>query len=139
MINRAYSQTHRITTVCVDENEQGIPRGRIYNDLLGEGCSFSCLTEFLQKMEVVLSKVDCPKSFTEHRTFAQSPTEPQVVLTDEPKTGRKATFAVRILFRQNATWQGSVTWLEGRQEQSFRSALELIFLMSSALNVAAAS
>ena len=49
-------------------------------------------------------------------------------------TGKLATFALRILFRQNASWQGSVTWLEGGQEQSFRSVLELVMLFSNALS-----
>lgn len=49
------------------------------------------------------------------------------------REGRCATFAVRVLFRQNASWQGSVSWLEGSREESFRSALELAFLMDSAL------
>ena len=44
-----------------------------------------------------------------------------------------ATFAVRVLFRQNASWQGEVTWLEGKREESFRSVLELILLMDGAL------
>jgi hypothetical protein len=44
-----------------------------------------------------------------------------------------------VLFRQNASWQGSITWMEGKQEQSFRSALELIFLMNSALEYQKAS
>ena len=40
---------------------------------------------------------------------------------------------MRILFRQNASWQGSVTWLEGGRDESFRSVLELLLLMHSAL------
>jgi hypothetical protein len=48
-----------------------------------------------------------------------------------------ATFFVRIIFRQNASWQGSVLWLEGQREQRFRSALELIFLLDNALRSAA--
>lgn len=40
---------------------------------------------------------------------------------------------MRILFRQNASWQGSVLWREGGQEERFRSALELVLLMDSAL------
>ncbi|NLW65775.1 MAG: hypothetical protein GXY26_06040, partial [Clostridiales bacterium] len=36
-------------------------------------------------------------------------------------------------FRQNASWQGVITWAEDRREESFRSALELVFLMDSAL------
>jgi len=37
------------------------------------------------------------------------------------------------MFRQHASWQGGVLWVEGKAEQSFRSALELILLMDSAL------
>ena len=50
-----------------------------------------------------------------------------------PQKGKKATFLIRILFRQHASWQGSVTWLEGGGEQTFRSVMELIHLMDSAL------
>ena len=35
---------------------------------------------------------------------------------------------------QDASWQGSVTWLEQGQEESFRSVLELILLLDSALS-----
>lgn len=45
----------------------------------------------------------------------------------------KATFIVRIHFRQNSTWQGSVTWADNKRTQNFRSALELVRLMDSAL------
>ena len=48
--------------------------------------------------------------------------------------GKIATFAIKILFRQNTSWQGSILWLEWGEEQSFRSVLELIYLMDNALN-----
>lgn len=37
-------------------------------------------------------------------------------------------------FGKMPSWQGSVTWLEGGQEESFRSVLELLMLMNSALS-----
>lgn len=40
---------------------------------------------------------------------------------------------VRILNTQNATWQGTVTWTDGRRTEPFRSALELIRLIDSTL------
>lgn len=49
----------------------------------------------------------------------------------EKKTG---TFIVKILDRQNATWQGSVTWVDEQREQYFRSALELLKLIDGALD-----
>ena len=48
-------------------------------------------------------------------------------------TGVRETFVVQILNTQNATWQGTVTWTDGRRTESFRSALELIRLMDSTL------
>jgi hypothetical protein len=45
----------------------------------------------------------------------------------------KGTFVVRIMDTQNATWQGTVSWTEENETQPFRSALELIRLMDSAL------
>lgn len=44
-----------------------------------------------------------------------------------------ATFYVQILFQQNETWQGKLSWAQGKQEQYFRSALELVKLIDSAL------
>lgn len=43
------------------------------------------------------------------------------------------TFIVKIMNRQNATWQGSVTWVDEQREQYFRSALELLKLIDGAL------
>lgn len=43
------------------------------------------------------------------------------------------TFVVQIMDSQNATWQGIVTWTEGKQTKPFRSALELLKLIDSSL------
>jgi len=45
----------------------------------------------------------------------------------------KQTFLVDIVQQQNATWQGKVKWLNGGNEENFRSALELIRLIDSTL------
>lgn len=49
------------------------------------------------------------------------------------QSGERETFVVRILNTQNATWQGTVTWTDGKRTESFRSALELIRLIDSTL------
>lgn len=46
----------------------------------------------------------------------------------------KGTFVVHIQCRQNATWQGNVVWAEKNMKKNFRSALELIKLIDSALS-----
>lgn len=131
---RPWGEEYRTTTVCVDSYINAVPTGRFYNACLPEGRTFHSLAQFLQEMEHILDTMDFPKAFSEVRTFA-----PPAALTGQScpiqhRTGRLATFAIRILFRQNMSWQGSVTWLEGQQEQSFRSALELILLVCNALS-----
>lgn len=44
------------------------------------------------------------------------------------------TFVVKIVSQQNSTRQGSVTWTEEKKVQNFRSALELLKLISGALD-----
>ena len=43
------------------------------------------------------------------------------------------TFVLKIMNRQNSTWQGTVTWVEENKTQNFRSALELLKLIDGAL------
>lgn len=52
----------------------------------------------------------------------------------ETQQGELATFVVHVMYRQNATWQGNVLWAEADKSCNFRSALELIKLMDSALD-----
>lgn len=54
----------------------------------------------------------------------------------ETKVGQRATFVIQILFKQNATWQGSITWSEKKKVQHFRSTLEMIKLMDDAIELA---
>lgn len=50
------------------------------------------------------------------------------------KDGKHAnTFVVKIIDQKNSTWQGSVTWAEEKKAQNFRSTLELLKLISGAL------
>lgn len=139
MAINGYSEEHRTTLVCVDSYQEGVPRGRFYNPYMSAEQPFQSLTQFLQNMESTLEKMDFPKAFTATRTFAPLPSCDTGPPLSQCRPGQQATFAVKILFRQNASWQGSVTWLEGKREQSFRSVLELILLISSALEYPAAS
>lgn len=50
--------------------------------------------------------------------------------------GHLGTFTVQIQYRENATWQGKILWVEEKQSSYFRSALELLKLMESALDQA---
>lgn len=49
------------------------------------------------------------------------------------KTSGGETFVIQIRNTQNSTWQGVVTWTDGKKQEPFRSALELIKLIDSTL------
>ena len=131
---RARHRGTGITQVCIDSYEDGVLTGRIYNSRFGEAESFRSTIGFLTRMEQLLSIEDVPQSFNSVRAFHPVidplPDPPAIML---PRVGKLATLELNILFRQNSSWQGSILWAEGRQEQHFRSVLELIFLIDSAL------
>lgn len=134
MPDRVYGNMYRTTLVCVDSGQRGAFSGRLYNPYWEEGAAFDGVMDFLEQMESLLDEMRLPQSYTAKRSFAPPGTGQRTQPMLERRLGRQATFAVRVLFRQNASWQGSVTWMETGQEESFRSVLELLLLMNSVLS-----
>ena len=123
----------RKITICIDSYDNGILEGCFYTPSRdSEG--FTSLIQFLLKMEEYLDDRQQPQSYTSARRFT-SLLEPDAPggCTSSFCKGSKATFELQILFRQHSSWQGLLTWREGSAEQSFRSVLELVMLMDSAL------
>lgn len=139
MSTKVCGEEYRTIHICVDGFQGGVLSGRLFNRSLPAGIPFHCLSQLLEEVARILDGMDYPKSFTAPRTFGPKRSPEPAPPPDDFQAGRLATFSLRILFRQNASWQGSVAWLEGKQEQSFRSALELIFLVNSALEYREAS
>jgi len=134
--DRIRSDAGRTTMICVDSYENGVLQGCYYNyGRPDEAIPFRSLTQLLVGMEQILDSANYPQSFTAHRRFMES-AELKMEEAVEAKTrkGALATFVVKVLFRQHTSWQGTVTWQEAKCDQSFRSVLELILLMDSALS-----
>ena len=133
MIQPFWVSDNRKMTVCVDGYENGELRGRFYN-AYHDVCSFESLSQFLIRMEALLEETQTPQSYTSHRTFTSIlHPDPDTDFTPQSRKGAKATFELQVLFRQHSSWQGVVVWKERNSEQSFRSVLELVILMDSAL------
>lgn len=115
--------------LCIDNYHNGVPEGRFYTGHSDTACPFESVTQCLSAMEKVMDQAAAAGG---HPLFDPL-MRPPVPAEHNRTQGARGTFLLRVLFRQNGSWQGSVTWLEGRQEQSFRSVLELILLMDSAL------
>lgn len=136
-MERAWGNQYRTTRVCVDDYTGDVLKGRVDNPILKAPLAFSSMSQFLLCMEEALDQMNFPQSFAVSRSFAPQSFVPSAAFRGSEKTtGALATFAVRVLFRQNASWQGSVTWEEAEREQNFRSALELLMMLDGALKEA---
>lgn len=133
LIQKPWVSDSRKMTVCVDSYEKGVPKGCFYNSFQ-EAERFESLSQFLMKAEALLDEIQNPQSYTATRRF-----QPVVYSKGSDNTparirkGAVATFEIQVLFRQHTSWQGVVIWKERGREQSFRSVLELVLLMDSAL------
>lgn len=134
MQSRIRDNAYRTTVLCVDSYQNGEIAGRLYHPGLPEGKQFLSLMQLLVEMEELLDELQFPQSFTARRSFAPAPFQLGAAIPEDlEERGQTATFSVRVLFRQNTSWQGAVTWRDTGQEESFRSVLELVLLMHGAL------
>lgn len=129
-----YEMKTSIIKVCSYHNKNFA--GTFYNPFYEEEQHFENLTQLLIIIESLQEAISFPQKSMEWRTFNKD-AEKQVinigVVGEYGKNKPLASFQVNIVFRHNASWQGSVRWLENGLETEFRSALELIFLMDSVL------
>ena len=134
MQERVRNEAYKTTLVCVDSYDQGAISGRFYSGQEEESVPFHSLAQLLERVENRLDEMNYPQAFTARRPFG---TMPEALLEDrkesKQKKGKLGTFAIKVLFRQHTSWQGTITWLDEKKSQAFRSVLELVLLMDSAL------
>ena len=129
--------------ICVDMSHPEAPF-RLHHCSLEEPKRFKDLAELLLGIEEIFNGADFPQSSTELRTFgkkreAQKKDSKEKIglmagnMINELK-GESATFIVKVQYRQNSTWQGTVIWTEKNKKQALRRALELLKLIDGALD-----
>ena len=127
-------EANRTVMIYVDQCRDGILSGRYQFASEPEAKAFRGLSRLLLDINACFDREGFPQSFEELRRFRKpaGPAAFSAGQTDRSR-GAVATFSLRILFRQNASWQGSVKWVEGEQEEYFRSVLELMVLIDNAV------
>ena len=127
--------------ICIDSFDDYSMSGRLYHSSLPHEAYFRSFMELIEIMEHIFNKLDYPQSVMTLRSFegTQPAERIEVAVPAIPTShinnakGDTATFRLRVMFRQNATWQGSIRWIEAEKEENFRSVLELLHLMDSAI------
>ena len=126
---------YRMIMVCIDSYENQVPVGRFYTPSGQEEVCYYGVMDFIKKIDSILEQLDIAQNFSSIRSFATAPVIDcyRSECNGTFRVGKLATLGIRVLFRQNTSWQGSVMWLEGKKEERFRSVLELLFLFDSAI------
>lgn len=133
LVQQLWVPEDRKTTLCIDSYTDGVLQGRFYG-FDRKVQHFSSLSQFLILMEELLEQTNTPQSDTTRRSFsALLRPDPSDHPRGSIRPGARATFELQVLFRQHSSWQGTVRWRDQHREQSFRSVLELILLLDSAL------
>ena len=128
----------RISIVRVYSYQNKNLQGTFYNPYYGKEIVFENITQLLLLMEDMMDEMGSPQASIQARSFEKVPHRLEKAsiaqqLLLNPQQEAIAVFNVKVLFRQGASWQGKVRWTDEGKETSFRSVLELIKLMDSAL------
>jgi hypothetical protein len=110
-------------------------RGTLSNPYFEHEMRFENVIQLLMLVEELLDSLGYPQKAMESRSFrprgASCLKEPVSGEAPEPVL---ATLKLNVLFRQNASWQGRLVWLEQKSETQFRSVLELLMLIDNVLS-----
>lgn len=108
--------------------------GTLSNPYFGHEMRFHNVIQFLMLVEELLDALGYPQKAMESRSFRPEENCCAVETVEESSAGPAvATFKLNVLFRQNASWQGRLIWLDQKCETQFRSVLELLMLIDSVL------
>ncbi len=135
---RTIPEDMRTSIIRIHSYRDKNPEGTLYNLYYGEEIAFANLTRLLLLMEDMMDEMGSPQASVRSRRFGRDLKHRERASIAQQQLPRPeqeviATFYVKVLFRQGASWQGKLRWADAKEEQTFRSALELVKLMDSAL------
>lgn len=127
--------------MCIDNINDGELSGRIYHCYSKEPWKFTNILQLIELADDFFDRLEFPQASTSARSFTSTQFSgvDRLDKVQSPEDfienrGQKRTFFLNVRYRQNSSWQGSVTWVEEQREQHFRSALELLKLIDGALD-----
>jgi len=126
---------------------RGSLKGALYSKYLEEPFEFYSLVRMIEKMEEIFDAKRFPSTFLKSRTFNSAKSKAKKGGAEashaarehvapglyENMRGTKNTFEITVRFRQNATWQGNILWVEEQLKQDFRCVLEMLKLIDEAI------
>jgi len=126
--------------VMIETTENHDVAGTLYNDSYAFAIDFQGIRQMLSILDDFFDYVNFPQATHEKRSFSESPSRKEKhpprglreVSTEEMKDKQPA-FLLHVQFRQNSTWQGTLSWLPEQKTKRFRSELEMIGMIAETL------
>jgi len=123
--------------ICVDDFKNGELSGKLFCGINQQATPYSGVMPLLSLIEGTLDEITPMQQFEQRRSLRRVMVPIGETGSWHASTtgdsGNLATFRLQIHFRQNATWQGELTWVEGKSAACFRSALEMLLAMYEVL------
>ena len=131
-----------LMNICIDANDNGELRGRLYHCYKEEPVSFQNVVQLVVEMEGLCDSINFPQASTKTRSFIETKSvygerPPKLLEQTEiiRHTGEKGTFITHIKFRQNSTWQGEIFWAEQDAIHRFADTLSFLKIVDGALSI----
>jgi hypothetical protein len=137
--------------ICVDGIDGGAVNGRVFSQRLKEPFVFTDLSNLVLRLDRLMDEQNYPQAFQRKRTFmtaapASKKNRDETAREDDDRpyldaetvegaAGKKATFELQVLSRQNTNWQGFVDFLDGAGRREFESDLEFFAMVNETLNI----
>lgn len=122
--------------------------GYFYTPLKEPAVPFASFADLVFLLEQQFEEIQLPQAALQRRSFVPEepklPTKPlteaETYFTKHSMNEKKpvlACFSVHVLYRQYGSWQGRAVWEDRHMVVNFRSAMELLYLINSALEMPA--
>jgi len=133
-----------LLSICIDSNGSGDYQGCVWQQYDSQPIIFEGMVDMILQMDKLFDLWGFPQAGLKTRSFVDEVSDIKHVnildksqklkkIDVQEKTGKRGTFIVHVKFRQNASWQGEVVWREQNKRMHFRSVLELMKMIDSAL------
>lgn len=150
MKNVSFMTKEMYFTIALLSYENGVICGDLHSPVLKKSIQFQNLTELILMMDQIMQDFNIPPEDGKHRSFTSPNKSIHIRLNYQdlrqdnfekylnrslmyPKKS-KDIFTVKVMYRQNNTWQGKITWLKTNRTRFFRSELELANLIYSVID-----
>ena len=130
---RMISNKYRSSILAINEYDDTHFSALLYNEYWDGTKEIRSIQEFLKVLDELFGNEGFPMESYQKRSFLSNDEGviKSKIGTRSIPNGKLGTFCIQIQYRNNATWQGTVTWIEKNNKEFFRSALELFFLIDS--------